>query len=57
MRGNHLLDLVLSDIVDCIDISILPLVADHNMVLIHFAKHFDIEPAEVREVFDYKFAN
>ena len=56
-RGNHLLDLILSDIADYIDISILPPVANHNMILIHFAKHFDIEPAEMRQIFDYKFAN
>ena len=56
-RGNHLLDLVLSDIADCIDISILSAVSDHNMILIHFAKYFDIERAEIRQAFDYKFAN
>ena len=48
-RRNHVLDLVLSDIPDSIDISILPSVADHSMILIHFFKYFDIESAEIRQ--------
>ena len=56
-RGNHLLDLVLSDIVDPSHISILPPISDHNMILIQIDKYFDVISSEMRQVFDYKFAN
>ena len=56
-RGQHLLDLVLSDLTDCVYCQVLPPIADHNRVLTELSVNYEIVANQSRLVFDYKSAN
>ena len=56
-RNQYLLDLVISDLDNCISCQVLPLIADHNLVLTSLAIQYEIIGSQSRVVFDYKVAN
>ncbi len=56
-RDDHLLDLVLTDMGEAIDATVLPKIADHNVVRARFALQVSEAAPYSREVFLYKSAN
>ena len=56
-RGQHLLDLVLSDLADCVYCQVLPPIADYNPVFTELSVIYEIVANQSRLVFDYKSAN
>ena len=56
-RGNHLLDLVLSDLADLVRCEVLPSISDHNLILTFVSIRYEVGERQTRSVFNYKSAN
>lgn len=56
-RGPHLLDLCLTDMVSNVQCSVIPGVADHNMVLTEVDFGIQVGTERAREVWDFNQAN
>ena len=57
IRGQHLLDLVLSDLTDCVYCQVLLPISDHNLVFTELSVNYEIVANQSRSVFDYKSAH